>query len=120
MYSIHFCIDERGGVPVRSFIKEFNKKSRAKIGRYIDLLEQHGPDLPRPYADHVRDKIRELRIRITDGNVRIFYFVFIEKNIILLHAFKKKTQELPEREIEQAERNMHNFLDQYRQGKISL
>jgi len=120
MYSIYFYIDERGDVPVRSFIKEFNKKSRAKIGRYIDLLERHGPDLPRPYADQVRDKIRELRVRTTDGNIRIFYFFFIEKSIILLHAFKKKSQELPEREIEQAERNMHNFFDQYRQGKINL
>jgi len=120
MYSIHFYIDERGDAPVRSFIKEFNKKSRAKIGRYIDLLEKYGPDLPRPYADQVRDKIRELRVRTTDGNVRIFYFFFIEKSIILLHAFKKKTQDLPEREIEQAERNMHNFLDQYKKGKMSL
>ena len=120
MYSIHFYIDERGGVPVRSFIKEFNKKSRAKIGRYIDLLEQHGPDLPRPYADHVRDKIRELRIRLTDGNVRIFYFFFIEQSIVLLHSFKKKTQELPEREIEQAEKNMNDFIERYQQGEFKL
>ena len=120
MYSIHFYIDDRGDVPVRDFIKDFNKKSRAKIGRYIDLLEEYGPDLPRPYADQVRDKIRELRVRTTDGNVRIFYFFFIEKSIILVHAFKKKTQDLPEREIEQADRNMLSFLDQYRQGKIIL
>jgi len=120
MYTVHFYIDERGGVPVRRFIRDFNKKSRAKIGRYIDLLERHGPDLPRPYADHVRDKIRELRVRTSDGNIRIFYFFFIEKNIILLHAFKKKTQDLPEREIEQAERNMHYFLDQYKLGRISF
>jgi len=120
MYTVHFYVDERGDAPVRGFIKEFNKKSRAKIGRYINLLERHGPDLPRPYADQVRDKIRELRVRVTDGNLRIFYFFFIERNIILLYAFKKKSQDLPVREIEQAERNMHHFLDQYRQGKISL
>ena len=120
MYSVHFYVDGRGNVPVRDFIKELNKKSRAKIGRYINFLEQHGPDLPRPYADHVRDKIRELRVRALDENVRIFYFLFIEKKIILLHAFKKKDQELLEREIEQAERNMQYFLDQYRQGKVNL
>ena len=120
MYSVHFYIDEREDVPVRDFIKDFNKKSRAKIGKYIDMLEKYGPNLPRPYADHVRDKINELRVRTTDGNLRIFYFFFIEKSIILLHAFKKKAQELPEREIEQAERNMQYFLDQYNQGKISL
>lgn len=120
MYSIHFYVDKKGNALVRDFIKELNKKSRAKIGRYLDLLEKTGPDLVRPYADHVRDKIRELRVRVADGNVRIFYFFFIEKKIILLHAFKKKTQELPEREIAQAERNMQDFLTRYEQGEIAL
>ena len=72
MYSVHFYRDERGDLPVKGFINEFNKKSRAKIGQYIGLLGQYGLDLPRPYADHVRDKIRELRVRTTDGNVRVF------------------------------------------------
>ena len=120
MYIVRFYVDGRGCAPVRDFIRGVNKKSKAKIGRYIDLLEQHGPDLPRPYADHVKDKIRELRVSLEDGNVRIFYFFFVDKNIVLLHAFKKKTQELPVREVEQAENNMDNFLDQYKQGKIQL
>lgn len=120
MYSVYFYVDRRGSAVVKDFIKELNKKSRAKIGRYIELLEQHGPDLVRPYADHVRDKIRELRIHVADGNVRIFYFFFVDKKIVLLYAFKKKTQDLPEREIEQAERNMEDFLARYNQGEFSI
>lgn len=120
MYSIYFYVDRRGNAVVRDFVRELNKKSRAKIGRYIELLEQHGHDLIRPYADHVRGKIRELRVRVAGGNVRIFYFFFIEKKIILLHAFKKKTEGLPEREIEEAERNMEDFLTRYSQGEFSL
>lgn len=120
MYRIYFYVDKRDNEPVKDFINELNKKSRAKIDRYIELLEQYGPDLLRPYADHVRNKIRELRVRVTDGNVRIFYFFFIDRKIILLHAFKKKTQELPEQEIERAERNMQDFLERYNQGEVSL
>ena len=97
-----------------------DKKSRAKIWRYIALLEEHGPNLLRPYADYVRDKIRELRISIQAGNVRIFYFFFLENNIILLHVFKKKTHELPEKEIEQANKNMEDFILRYRQGEFKL
>ena len=44
MYSVYFYTDQRGIAPVRDYIKEFNKHSRAKIGRYISLLEEHGPD----------------------------------------------------------------------------
>ena len=118
MYTVHFYEDSRGHISVKEFLRELNKESRVKIARYIDLLEQHGPDLLRPYADHVRGKIKELRVRVSDGNVRVFYFFFIEKRVILLHAFKKKTQELPEREIEQAERNMEVFLKRYQNGEI--
>ena len=57
---------------------------------------------------------------LPDGNVRIFYFFFIERNIILLHGFKKKTQELPEREINQAERNMNDIIERHHNGEIQF
>jgi hypothetical protein len=40
-----------------------DKKSRAKVAANLSLLEEEGPHLKRPYADVVRGKIRELRIR---------------------------------------------------------
>ena len=110
----------RGDYPVKDFIQQMDKKSRAKIWRYIALLEEHGPNLLRPYADYVRYKIKELRIKTQAGNVRIFYFFPLEGNIILLHAFKKKTQELPEKEIEQAKKNMEDFILRYHQGEFEL
>lgn len=120
MYKIKFYPTCRGDYPVKDFIQQQDKKSRAKVWRYIALLEKHGPNLLRPYADHVRDKIRELRIRVQAGNVRILYFFFLEGNIILLHACKKKTQELPEKEIEQAKKNMDDFVLRYHQGEFEL
>ncbi|MBA7491555.1 hypothetical protein ES702_02103 [subsurface metagenome] len=105
---------------MKDFIQDMDKKSRAKTWRYVELLEKQGPNLLRPYTDHVRGKIRELRIRVRPGNVRIFYFFFMEKNTILLHAFKKKTRELPKREIEHAERNMQDFISRYKQGEFEL
>lgn len=120
MFKIYFYQDQRGDSPVRDFLKELTKKSRSKVTRYIELLQREGPNLLRPYADHVSGKIRELRVKVLEGNIRIFYFFFEESTIILLHVFKKKTQELPEREIEQAHRNMQDFLEQYRNGEIIL
>lgn len=111
MYRIIFYQTPRNDYPVKDFIKDLDKKSRAKVYRCIEQLEKEGPNLLRPYADVVRGKIRELRVDFSSTNVRIFYFFFLKNDIVLLHAFKKKTQRLPEREILQAEKYMANWIE---------
>lgn len=110
MYEVIFYQVSRGNCPVRIFVENLDRKSRAKVYRYLELLEKERPNLLRPYADHAQGKIRELRIRFSTTNVRIFYFFFLKDKIVLLHAFKKKTQQIPDREIEQAEKNMRDWI----------
>ena len=43
-------------------------------------------------------------------NDRIFFFAIEDGVFIMLHHFTKKTQKTPPREIEQAKRNMEDFL----------
>ena len=99
MHKVWFYCTTRGDHPVADFVNKLDKRSRAKIWRHIELLEKHGFRLLRPYAAVVKGKLRELRVRIKDGSIRIFYFFFTDSNIILLHAFRKKTDSLPEKEI---------------------
>lgn len=44
----------------------------------------------------------ELRLKNRSGQIRVFYYIKKEEAIYMLHAFKKKSQELPKREIELA------------------
>jgi len=110
MYTVKFYQTNRGEYPVKEFIDQLDKKIQAKIYSHLDLLQQDGPELPRPYSAHVRGKIKELRIRISPVNVRILYFFYHEKNIILLHALKKKTKKLQERDILIAHNNMKKYI----------
>lgn len=84
--------------PVEEFIKSCQPKTIAKISNEIDLLAKHGNLLGRPHSAPVKKGIFELRVRGKE-EIRIFY-TFCQKDIYLLHAFKKKTQKLPPREIE--------------------
>ncbi len=75
--------------------------------------------MPRPYADAVRGKIRELRIRFGNIRYRFFYF-FHDKNIIITHGIKKKSDKIPENEINRAESMRLNFLSRLNKGLIDL
>lgn len=89
--------------------------ARAKAIKLIDLLSEYGVLLKEPYTKQLRGKIRELRIKDSQGAVRILYFTFTGKRFILLHGFIKKTDKTPEREIEIAEKRMNDFI--HRQGE---
>lgn len=102
-YRVTFYRKESNGEePVKDYLDRLDKKSRAKVLKYIEFLREHGGHLDEPYSRHIEGKIRELRVGFSTNHHRIFYFVFIGKNIILLSSFLKKTPKTPAREIEKA------------------
>lgn len=44
--------------------------------------------------------LHELRLKDRSGQIRVFYFIKKGDAIYMLHAFRKKTQEIPKKEIE--------------------
>ncbi|MGB2599240.1 MAG: type II toxin-antitoxin system RelE/ParE family toxin [Candidatus Omnitrophota bacterium] len=109
MYEVFFYEDEKGNCQVDDFLENLQLKERAKLEKWIEKLEQEGPNLPRPFADIVKGKIRELRIRFGSNSYRFLYF-FNGKNIIITHGFIKKTDKIPHNEIKRAERSMKDFI----------
>lgn len=111
-YEVIFYETANGHIPVDDFLDSLQTKVRAKVEKWIEKLEQHGPDLPRPYADIVIGKIRELRIVFGSNQYRMLYF-FFGKIIVLTHGFTKKTDKVPPLEIKRAENYMAEFLNRY-------
>ncbi|KKQ96347.1 MAG: hypothetical protein UT42_C0035G0006 [Candidatus Falkowbacteria bacterium GW2011_GWA2_39_24] len=111
-YKIKFYKDSQTGKsPVLEYIDNLNRKERAKILKYIEFLREHEGYLDEPYSKHIKGKIRELRVDFSKNRFRIFYFIFIEKTIILLHAFLKKTEKTPIQDIKRAEANYCDVLN---------
>ena len=107
-YEVLFYHSPRGECFAEEFLNELPKKIQGKTFRWIQALETHCPNLPRPYADVVRGKIRELRIVFGSNHYRLLYF-FADKQIIVTHGFVKKTAQVPIEELERAERLMRNW-----------
>jgi phage-related protein len=116
LYELVFYTNAQGDSPIDDFLDVLDKKSRAKVAAYLSLLEEEGPNLKRPYADIVRGKIRELRIHYGSSQYRILYFFQMRDQIVLVHAFSKKRQQLRERDIELAERRMQDWIQRYPAG----
>lgn len=105
MYELIFYTTLREESPIDEFLDSMGVKPRAKAERFMEQLVIHGPDLPRPYADVLCGKIRELRVPYGRLQYRFLYF-FQGKSIVLTSAFLKKTAAVPETEIVRAERRM--------------
>lgn len=110
-YKIKFYINANGISSVLEYVDELPDKEKAKILKYIEFLRERNGVLDEPYSKHIKGKIRELRVDFTGNRHRIFYFTFVGKTIILLHAFLKKTDKTPLSEINKAEENYNNVLN---------
>ena len=101
-------------VPVLEFILNLEPKQQAKIYREIDLLEKFGSELHYPHVDIIRgDKYKglwELRIELSSNIFRIFYFLPIDNNVILLHGIVKKKQKTPKKELDVALERMKEYI----------
>ncbi len=70
-----------------------------------------GMPLSRPMTG-IAPGVHELRIRGEGVTVRIFYYVRKEDAIIVFHAFQKKSQKIPSREINLARRRLQEVLNE--------
>jgi phage-related protein len=116
VFEVIFFYDRRGNEPTAEFIKELRHKSSTdknarinfnKIVAYIDILCEHGTRVGEPVVKHLEDEIWELR----PLDNRILFAYYKDKIYILLHHFNKKSNKTPPGEIEQAKRNLTDYIE---------
>ncbi len=82
-----------------------------KILTYIKVLQDYGTRAGYPVMKHLEEDLWELR----PLSNRIIFVYWKDDIFVLVHHFIKKTQKTPVREIEQARRNLKDFLERSRQ-----
>ena len=71
----------------------------ADYARLVELLLEHGPTLKMPHAKNLGQSLFELRPHGQEGIGRAFYCFLSGRKVTVVHAFIKKTQETPQREL---------------------
>ena len=115
MYTVEFYETSDGKSELWDFLEDLRLKSAKskdariqykQIALYIQLLQENGTRLSENITKYLDDGIWELR----PGNNRVFYFYCKDDTFVLLHAFRKKTQKTPRRELERAKAERDDWL----------
>lgn len=113
VWNIYVYAKENGEEPVSEFIASLPPKHQAKALWEVDLLSEHGIAMREPYVKSVKGErykgIMELRVQQGNDISRIFYFLSVGNNFVLLHGFLKKDHKTPLQELETALRYMQDF-----------
>ena len=83
----------------------------ARFLRYAERMEVYGPDLGMPHTRSMGEGLFELRVKAAEGIGRVFYCTLVERKIIMLHQFVKKSEKTPRKELETARRRMKEVQD---------
>jgi len=113
MRKIKFYRLETGKCPVEKFFDSLTNKQFEKISFVLDLIEQIDI-VPRKYFKKLKgtDDIWEVRVQQGNNIFRILGFFDGKELVVLNHAFTKKTQKIPKKEIAVAEKRKRNYFKQ--------
>lgn len=103
--------------PVNDFILSLDIKIRAKLVGLIKVLEEKGVELREPYSKHLDDVMFELRCKQGTNAIRVLYFFYVGKRIVVTNGFVKKTQKTPKKEIKLAKARRKEWLSRIRSDK---
>lgn len=104
MIEIDFYETEDGKCPLQEYMDSLEPKVLAKTLRTIDLLENNGTSLRKPYSSSLEDGIFELRTKQGSDITRVLYFFIVGNKAILTNGFTKKTQKTPKSELDLAKK----------------
>jgi phage-related protein len=99
---VKFYLKSSGRSPVEEFLADCSEGIRSDFFDAVSLLV-NGQILTIPLnrnLSSIHAGLHELRLKDRTGQIRVFYFIKKGDAIYMLHAFRKKTQELPKNEIE--------------------
>lgn len=96
--SVVFYAQENGREPVRDWLKSLAKKERRIIGEDIKMVQEGWP-LGMPLVGNLGKGLWEIRSSLLHTIARVL-FAMHEGNMVLLHAFIKKTQKTPMQDLE--------------------
>lgn len=83
-------------------LRDFPDQARSLAGYQLRKVQKgHDPADWKPMKT-VGPGVREIRIREAAGAFRVIYLATVGDSVVVIHAFQKKTQQTPQKDIDLA------------------
>ena len=96
----------------RDFVRSLDLETKREIGTLIMLI-QSGVTLTEPQSKPMKSihkNAHELRIKDKKGIYRVIYVLNVGDQILIPHAFTKKSQKTPKKEIDLSIKRLQELL----------
>lgn len=103
---VTFYTKASGRSPVWDYIQSMRAGERARILEALTQIEQRGFDVVRMDFRQIDGKLWEIKI----SKHRILYVIVDGDEMVLLHAYTKKSQKMPMKELVLAKVRMKEIL----------
>jgi phage-related protein len=91
-------------------LRDFPESARHDAGYQLDKVQRGGqPDDFKPLPS-IGKGVEEIRVLESSGAYRVIYFARRADVVYVLHAFRKKTQRTPKKDLEIAKRRFGQLL----------
>lgn len=112
-FKVNYFKTKSGKSPISKYLDDIdNKKERAEVFSVLRGIQEFGFDAIGVDFRQIDRKLWELKIKTHGNQHRIFYVMLTRIEIVLLHAYLKKTPKAPESEIETARQRYKQLLEE--------
>ena len=103
-----------GRSPVSDELDNLPIEASAHVYELLEGIDNHGFDAPRVIFRQIEGILWEIKMQLPHiGGYRIFYGTLEKETMLLLHAYAKKSQKAPKKELKTA---WHRLFDAQKRG----
>lgn len=81
----------------------------ADLLHILEMIEALGPNLGKPNTAAMGDGLFEIRARGKEGIGRSLFAIVVNREVVILHSFVKKTQKTSKKELDIARKRLKDL-----------
>jgi phage-related protein len=103
--TVNFFKTAANNEPVREWLKSLTPADCKAIGENVKTV-QYGWPMGMPMVEKIEKDLWEIRTRDLSVGIARTFFTIVDQRMILLHGFIKKSQKIPQTELDVARKRL--------------